>query len=160
MMEHRAEFLKLFEYEVQNRLMAYNGNLGMVKRKLEPEVLRWYQSYLAFETLNQERYTPVAEKFGISTAPNFKTKMEVFVGALVLRILSELSVLRYMCKETEAYVADLERLRDIAPEEDREFFDYVVAQEVMQVETLKLRLEGNPQKATEVIDKFVAQYRS
>lgn len=159
-MEHRAEFLKLFEFEVQNRLMAYNGNLGMVKRKLEPEVSQWYQSYLAFETLNQERYTPVAEKYGIGTKLNFKTKMEVLVGALMLRILPELSVLRYMHKETVAYVADLERLRDIAPEEDKEFFDYVVAQEVMQVETLKFRLDGEPAQATKVIDSFVAQHRS
>ena len=159
-MKNQSEFTKLFKYEIQNRAMSYAAMQVMVRKNITPGILKWFEAYLEFEILNQNRYSPVAAKYHIDVKPEFSTKLTVSLLRLAYYIVPQKTIWNYALKETAAYVAQLERLRDIAPEEDTVFFDYVVAQEKLQVETITLRLEDDLHGATDVFKCFVSRHQS
>ena len=74
-------------------------------------------------------------------------------------VIPELTTLRYALKVTAPYVNKLRKLRDIAPEEDRDFFDFVVAQEVLQVDMLELRVAGKVQESADLLRDFISAHQ-
>ena len=160
-MSKQNEFIDLFDYEIQNRAMAFGAMQTMVaKRNLAPEVLSWYQAYLALEHLTQARYAPVAAKYGIATAAKTQATLTILAARIAYYLLPELTILKQALKQTVPYVDQLKRLRELAPEDDHAFFDFVVEQEELQVEALKLRLDHKPEQATKVFEDFVEAHQT
>ena len=156
-MATQQEIFSLFDYEVQNRAMAYSVYAWMSAKDLEADSKRWYRACLSLEEITRDRYAPYVAKYGIDPAPRLRTKMTVLAAKVGYQFIPELTILKQALEQTIPYVDELKRLREIA-EEDHEFFDFVVAQEELQVEMLKLRVDGKIEESAVVLETFVEQH--
>lgn len=151
----QSELIDLFDYEVQNRTMAYTVYQWLTERKnMTPDVLTWYQACFALELLTRERYAAYVEKYGLNIEARFPTRLTIWAAKTAYYVIPELTTLKQALKQTIPYVDNLKRLREIAPE-DHEFFDFVVAQEELQVEMLTLRVGGQVTESTRVLNEFI-----
>lgn len=153
-------FLKHFNYEVQNRAFALLGCKGMLAKASKPEDIMWYEAWKAFEEFQQEKYAPMAQKYGLSQAPTFFAKMQSSIGNVVASFLSEKMMMSYMLKQTIKYVEQLEEMARLAPEEDKAFFNYVVEQERLQVDVLPLRIDGKNKESADLLLGFIDRHRA
>jgi len=155
MADDNKAFMKLFNYELQNRafaLMAMENSV--VSRKGEADETFW-QAYLALERLNQKKFAPYAEKYGTTMEATFYTKLRTSLGGFVGGLFPE-TAMKAMTKATIKYVAKLEELETLAPQEDKAFFRYVVLQEQAQADAMVLFTEQKIEQAAAVLAGFVA----
>lgn len=150
-----AEFLKLFDMEIQNRAFALKSAQEMVGRASDPNDVAWYQTWLAFEEFNQIQYAPSAEKYGLSQKPRTVAKMQAGAATLAGKVLPDKVSLGFMLDETIKYLEKLKDLARIAPQEDEAFFRYVVLQEEMQIDALRLRHDGKSEASAALISQFI-----
>lgn len=64
-----------------------------------------------------------------------------------------------MLSRTEIYVGRLNQLQSIGPADESEFLDYMVAQEALQVEMLRLAVSGQYGDAAAKVEAFVDRHR-
>lgn len=154
--ENKERFYKLFNYEVQNRAMALIGIKKLsVRLKGTPEGVFW-EEYYKLELLNQERFLPITRKYNITLQPELSSKLMAKVWGVFSSIAPK-SALKSISDATNDYVSDLEEMALIAPQEDKEFFKYVVEQEIAQAEGMVHLVNGDPQSAAERIRRFLAE---
>lgn len=158
MIEPDAKFLKLFDAEIQNRAFALYATEIMIKRVKKTDDVLWYSTWLQWEKFHKRNFAPMAKKYGLSQEPAFASKLQARIGDFAARLLSETAVMKYVLKETEKYCSQLQELADIAPEEDKEFFEYVVEQERLQVEVLPFRIDGNSKKGADMLLDYMDTY--
>ncbi len=152
------EFLELFDMEIQNRSFAMRSAEEMAERASDPEDVAWYETWLAFEQFNQTQYAPFAEKYGLSQEARTVAKIQASLAILAGKVLPDDVTMKFMLDETIKYLEKLKELAELAPEEDRTFFDYVVEQEEMQINALQLRVDGKGQESTALISQFIAEH--
>ncbi|MEO0325554.1 MAG: DUF4334 domain-containing protein [Myxococcota bacterium] len=156
--ERDAAFRALFEMEVQNRAFALRSMGSLADKASGEEDKRFYEAWRAFETLMQEKYAPYAQKYGFPQEPGTVAKLQAGFGALAVGILPNSIAYGQMLEETTAYAEKLRELARVAPDEDRAFFAFVVKQEEMQIEAIRLKLDDKTVEAAEFIDRFVAEH--
>jgi hypothetical protein len=105
--------------------------------------------------LNQKKYQPVAESFGLSLEASLFTKIKIGFVSVFGDLFAE-SVINVFKKATIAYVTKLEKLEEIAG--NKNFFRYVVLQEKLQAQALTLLGEDKYQQAVFILNDFVAKY--
>jgi len=154
------KFLKLFEAEIQNRAFALYATKIMVKRVKKPDDVVWYSTWLDWEEFHKKNFAPVAKKYGLNQEPGFGAKLQARIGDVAARLISETSVMKYMLKETAKYCDQLQELADIAPEEDKDFFNYVVDQERLQVDVLPFRIDGKSQEGADMLRAYMDKYNA
>jgi len=154
------KFLKLFEAEIQNRAFALYATKIMMKRVKQPDDVLWYSAWLEWEEFHKRNFAPVAEKYGLSQEAGFGAKVQARIGDMASRLISEAAVMKYVLKETEKYCDQLQELADMAPEEDKTFFDYVVDQERWQVDVLPHRIEGNSKQGADMLRVYMDKYNA
>lgn len=156
--QDNAEFLSLFEGEVQNRAFA----LMFVQREEEAandiDEKNLWRSYIAFEELNQEKFKPYAEKYKLETKPNFKSRIKARSANLASLFFKE-TLLKMTVDSTADYVNDLIHLANLSTQKERVFFNYVVEQEKVQVTVLKLLNQNEWREATKVFSDFTAIHK-
>lgn len=150
-------FLKLFQHEVQNRAFALRAVASMASEVAAPEDVSLYSAWRDFEEFNQRRYAPYAARYGFSQSPGWTARLKASVAKLAETILSERQVLRFMHKETKKYAAKLAKITEIAPQDDKDFYEYVVRQEYFQVSVLEARLDGDASEATRLLKAFILE---
>ena len=158
--DSREQFLQLFDYEIQNRAYALNTISGQLEIVETAELKRFYNAYLALEHLNQQLYSPIAKMYQLEMSPRWWTRTRTQLGLWLAAMRSDISTLKFYHKIASSYLEQLQTLENLAPEESREFFAYVLAQEKVQADSLGLVVEGQVLAAAELLDDFVASHKS
>jgi hypothetical protein len=148
------EFIELFDYEIQNRAFALNSFEAILADDAENPHRAFYEAYYAMELINQKKYAPVAKKYGLGIEPRWWTRTRTNLGLLVGKLFQD-SLMEIMHNATVKYVGKLQRLEQLAPDEDKAFFNYVVAQEQTQADAIGYLIDGKADKAATRIDDFV-----
>lgn len=151
-----SEFLELLDMEIQNRAFALKSAREVVKLTSDPEAAQWHKAWIEFEEFNQAKYAPIAQKYEISQEPRLGAKLQAGFVIVAGAIFSDDITLKTMLDQTIKYLERLKELAEVAPEEDNAFFGYVVEQEEMQIEALRLRIDGKISESVALIRQFVA----
>lgn len=156
------EFLSLLDYEAQNRAFAYQSVNRMAQKTATEETAHFWRAYADLEVFTRQRYKPYLAKYDIAADARWTTRLRGWAGGVVGGLFPETSM-GIMQRATIAYVPKLQRLAEIAPqstdslksEEARKFFIFVVEQEEVQAEALRLFNEGQTNQAAAHIASFV-----
>lgn len=156
------EFLSLLDYEAQNRAFAHRSVNNMAKKTATEETGPFWQAYADLEGLTKQRYKPFLAKYDIAADARWTTRLRGWAGGVVGGLFPETS-LSVMQQATVAYVPKLQRLAEIAPKgsdsveraENKKFFVFVVEQEKVQAEALRLFSQGRVTQAAAHIAGFV-----
>lgn len=148
------EFLEIFDYEIQNRAFALNSFKAILADDSENPQRAFYEAYLALELANQKKYGPVAKKYDLNMKPRWWTRTRTKLGLIAGNLFQD-SLMKVMHNATVKYVGKLQRLEQLAPDEDKPFFVYVVAQEQAQADAIGFLIDGKLEKAAKTIDDFV-----
>ncbi|MDG1707280.1 MAG: hypothetical protein P8H03_00885 [Emcibacteraceae bacterium] len=148
------EFLEIFDYEIQNRAFALNSFEAILADDAENPHRAFYEAYHAMEIINQKKYGPFAKKYNLDMAPRWWARTRTSLGLTVGKLFQG-SLMKVMHNATIKYVGKLERLEQLAPEEDKLFFTYVVAQEQTQADAIGFLIDGDLDKAVARINDFL-----
>ncbi len=148
------EFIKLLDYEIQNRAFALESMRVAVEYGEGEEDLPFKKAYLALEQLNQKHFAPIAEKYRLEMAPRLWTRTRTQAGLWISALMPE-TALKVIHSATLKYVANLQKLERLSKQEDKMFFCYVVAQEEVQAAAVGLVLDGKIELATNMLNRFV-----
>ncbi|MEO1652670.1 MAG: DUF4334 domain-containing protein [Bacteroidota bacterium] len=151
---------ELFDMEIQNRAFALKSARTTAAKVSSAEDKYYCDAWVAFEELNQEKYAPFAAKYGLSQEPRLKANIEAQLGTLGIQILPESILYQTMLDQTIAYNEKLKELRDIAPADDKAFFEFVVDQEEVQIAGLQLCVEGKIKEAADLVLNFIKEHRN
>ena len=148
------EFIQLFDYEIQNRAFALDTMKALVEDGEPSETLIFFKAYLALEQLNQQRFTPVSDKYQLEMQPRWWTRTRTQLGLWVTALMPQIS-LTTIHKATMKYVDQLQSLEQLAPQEDKSFFAYVVAQERAQADAVRFLIAGEQDKGITLLNNFI-----
>ena len=148
------EFIKLLDYEIQNRAFALESMKVAVEYGEGEEDLPFKKAYLALEQLNQKHFAPIAEKYRLEMAPRLWTRTRTQAGLWISALMPE-TALKVIHSATLKYVTKLQELERLSKQEDKTFFCYVVAQEEVQAAAVGLVLDGEIELATNMLNRFV-----
>lgn len=154
------KFKELFDMEVQNRAFAFKSSKGMAEKASSEGDKLFFGAWVAFEQFLQEKYASHAIKHSLSQEPRGVANLQVGIGKLAADLLPDSIMFKGMLDETIKYLEKLKELERLAPEEDRSFFSFVVKQEEVQIEALKLRIDGKNQEAADLLTAFVQEQKS
>ncbi len=149
------EFIKLLDYEIQNRAFALESMKVAVEYGEGKEELPFTKAYLALEKLNQQRFAPIAEKYQLNMAPRLWTRIRTQLGLGISALMPRTS-LKVIHSATLKYVAQLQKLERLSQQTDKAFFSYVVAQEEVQAAAVGLVLDGEIKRAANMLNRFIA----
>ncbi|MFF0384179.1 hypothetical protein [Streptomyces sp. NPDC004286] len=152
------EFTKAFDYELQNRAFALLSMSGIARRlKGDPRNAFW-DGYVKLEHFNAPRYAEAARRWGFGDQPTQWTKIRgALIGATPKFMLQ--SLLKFAYPKTVEYLEDLRRMRGVGPDDGKEFLDYVVEQEILQIEMMQLALNERYASITRNLESFFRKYR-
>ena len=151
------KFKELFDMEIQNRAFALKSSLMMASQSTSERDKHFYGSWAAFEQRLKEIYAPYAKKYGLSQEARGLANLQVGIGRLAVGVLPESVVFESLLDQTSKYLEKLKELDRMAPEEDAKFFAFVVEQEQVQVDALKLCVDGQFSEAAGLLAAFSQQ---
>jgi len=153
-LERQSQFVKLLDYEIQNRAFALNTMQTFLAEKEGSSESQFWRAYLALEKLSRQKYQPVAATYKIDQEPRFFTRVKIFWGVRAMKWFPFIS-LKTIHSATVKYIAKLKVLQALAKPDEADFFVYVVMQEKVQAESMGLMVSGEQQQAIELLSKFV-----
>ncbi len=148
---------ELFNMEIQNRAFALKSARAMAAKVSSVEDKYFCDAWVGFEESLQKKYAPFAAKYGLSQEPGMKANIEASLAMLGIQILPDSIMHQTMLDQTIAYNEKLKELREIAPTDEKEFFEFVVDQEEAQIEAIKLSKDGKLKEAADLILKFTEE---
>lgn len=151
-----SRFIELLTFEIQNRVFAYGSVSARAEERRYHSDANFWAAYYALEVFNQEKYQTIADKYDIDMSPTLKTKIKTCIVNIAVQLLPDIAVKR-MRDVTIGYLDQLKELNQLADPKDKEFFNYVVLQEQVQVDALKALLEGRLEEATELLITFIVR---
>lgn len=151
------EFLAGFEREVANRAFSLRVAGHLSRRMVDTDYAGFWSAYLRLEQFNAPLYEEVAVKWGIATDPSRWTRFRAWAVGLTPGPMMAMA-LESTSSRTRAYVLTLQALQSTGPEEDRVFLDYMVAQEQLQVEMMRLALAGSMEEIPPLVDAFILRH--
>lgn len=152
--ESNPRFIKLFNYEVQNRIYALQSVSRIAEARSQKQDGAFWKTYQDLENYNQKAYLPIATHYGIDTNTSWLTYIKIH-GSRLLASLFPQSAQKSIRDATVAYVNKLEEMERLAPEQHQLFFRYVVEQEKVQAQGLALLTKGKIDEATAVLSDFL-----
>lgn len=149
---------KGMRYELANRAFAAISTRALAERSRgRPEGPFW-AAYAELERFNAPRYRRAALRWGLPLAPSRWTRLRGAVAGATPAFLFG-PLLGFVHPKTIEYVDDLRRLRAGAPTEAEAFLDYVVAQEEVQVEMMRLARAGHFEEVPALVAEHIARHR-
>jgi len=150
-------FIKGFRHELANRAFARAAVRRMAARLQGQPAHPFWKTYADLETFNQPRYEAAAQLWGLDTAPGLFTRWKSWLVSSVLRPLQGL-LLRLVHRETVKYFAWLQRLREAGPSGAQRFLDYMIDQEQLQLDMMRMALNGRYRDVVRKADEFFLKY--
>ncbi|WP_322085239.1 hypothetical protein [Burkholderia sp. BCC1999] len=152
-----SHFARGFKGEIQNRAFAIRAIARLANRlDGDPRQSLW-AAYLRLEEFNAPIYRQAAARWGLDVAPNTGTLLKAWVISSVPKLLLR-PFLKLVYSKTVVYCEELRRLRNIGPSDCRDFLDYMVEQEDLQIEMMRLSLDGQDAVLARKVDSFVKKY--
>ncbi len=148
-----AVFAAAIEYEYKNIFLTYLMMKELAETTNGPEQPLW-QAYADLESFNLTIYLPLADKFGVEAAPDAFTKFKAKISVWAAKIFTRITIYS-VNRLANKYVLKLQALRDAAPPEYDLFFDYVVAQEALQVDFMPDAIDKNYETAYTKVQQFL-----
>lgn len=148
-------FTKLLQYELNNREFAYLIYLDFAEKSKGTEYADFWKAYLSMEQISRPKYQAAAKRYNLKL--NMRTVNFNVWTSNIAYTLSLDTYISVMTNATIKYVPKMEKLYELAPEDDKDFFQYVVDQEKTQAQALSFLSEGKIAHATKVIQEFVNQ---
>ena len=145
-------------YEVANRAFALRTVERLSRRFEGSDQQAFWLAYLKLEQFSAPHYRALAERLEVDSHPGLWTRFRAAVVASDPGFMME-RTLRSMLSRTEIYVGRLNQLQSIGPADESEFLDYMVAQEALQVEMLRLAVSGQYGDAAAKVEAFVDRHR-
>lgn len=148
------KFIKGIKYEIANRAFALDS-IGRISNRVKgrPEYLFWH-SYERLERFSAPKYAKFAEKLGLDVTPSFYTKSRAWSTNLIPTLLLD-PTLKLVCFLTKIYLKDLKKVRELGNIEDKDFLDYMVAQEELQIELMELAISRKYNEIVHKTDSFI-----
>lgn len=144
--------------ELENRAFAIRAIKRLSDRMATDSRRPLWQTYHALEEFNVPRYAEAMARLRIQYVPGLWTKFRAWlIGSVPLLI--HRAFLKTVLSQTTEYLKFLEELRKIGPEEEREFLNYMVDQEILQIDMMKLGIDGQYWKIPSLLDEFVSGRR-
>ncbi|WP_440466467.1 hypothetical protein ACKI1H_23000 [Pseudomonas sp. YH-1] len=150
-------FLKGFRHELANRSFALITVRRMAGRLEGDAWFAFWKTYWDLEVLNARRYEAAALIWGLDPAPGIATRLKARLVSSVPRFLMR-SLVAYVHRETIAYAGWLRDLRKVGPTRASTFLDYMVEQEDLQIELMRLALEGRHGEIAARAEDFFLRY--
>ncbi len=147
-------FIEGFKSEIANRNFSKLTTKAMAERFKNQKNFLFWESYHKLEQLNSKHYSRIASYWGISTDISYWTKIKALVMSVIPSVFID-STLKSALTRTEDYVVLLKELNAVGPSSERGFLDYMVKQEVLQVDIMKLALAGEFDAAADAVDDFI-----
>lgn len=154
---HDARFEAGMLKELENRAFAIRAIKRLSMRLATNPRRPLWQTYAALEDFNVPLYAAAAERLGLRFEPGLWTKLRAWLVGSV-PIAFHRKFLQFVLKQTTEYLKELEELRAIGPASEREFLDYMVDQEVVQIDLMKLGVDGAYWKMPAALEGFVSRY--
>jgi hypothetical protein len=151
------KFLKGFRHELANRAFALAAVRRMASRLQGQQSHPFWKTYADLERFNQPRYQAAANRWGLDTTPGVLTRLKSWLLSSVPRPLQGL-LLRIVHRETVKYMAWLQGLRKIGPADAQRFLDYMIDQEQLQLDMMRLALNGRYRDVVRQADTFFLKY--
>lgn len=151
------EFIKGFRHELANRAFAFLALERLVERLEGDERGLFWKTYLDLETFNRPRYETAAARWGLDVTPGILTRLKAWVVSSVPKKFRGL-LLKFVYSETVKYLEWLRNLRRQGPAEAGKFLDYMVEQEEVQIEMMRMALSGRYSDITRRADDFFLKY--
>ncbi|MBC3436527.1 hypothetical protein HU735_13975 [Pseudomonas sp. BW16M2] len=151
------KFLKGFRHELANRAFALAAVRRMASRLQGQPSHPFWKTYADLERFNQPRYQAAADRWGLDTTPGVLTRLKAWLLSSVPRPLQGL-LLRIVHRETVKYMAWLQGLRKIGPADAQRFLDYMIEQEQLQLDMMRLALNGRYRDVVRQADTFFLKY--
>jgi len=152
------DFLKLFDMEIQNRAFAYRGVEALGKRVTRDLDKAVFADWLAFEVFLQRAYAPMAKKYGLSQQLGWQAGLQARLAIFAVAILPDKFFTKIVLDGTKKHLEKMHALYKVAPDDEKVFFDFVVRQEQVQVDSLKLRLDGKKREAERLLADFTSRH--
>ena len=137
------QFLNGIHYELQNRAFALSAITSIANRVQGTQEYIFWSAYEKLERFNTTHYFAYAEKFGLDATPSFLLN----------------GLLKLVYSKTKVYLEDLKQVHALGAEADREFLDYMLAQEQVQIELMELAIKKQYRGIPPKIDQFIQHYR-
>ncbi|HHK0531378.1 MULTISPECIES: hypothetical protein [Pseudomonas] len=151
------KFLKGFKHELANRAFALMTVRRMAGRLEGDPWFSFWKTYWDLEVLNARRYEAAALIWGLDPAPGFATKLKAWLVSSVPRCLMVVLV-KFVLKETVAYAEWLRDLCSEGPSGASAFLDYMVEQEDLQIELMRMALAGRHREIAGYAEDFFLKY--
>ncbi len=153
------KFIEGIEYELQNRAFALRAIERIANKTVgTPEHIFW-SSYEQLEKFNVPRYAAFAKKRGLTTAPSFFTKAKAWSVSSTPSCLLD-ALLKFVYTKTKVYLEDLKKVSALGVIEDKSFLDYMIAQEVIQIEMMELALNKQFSAIAPKLKQFKSIYNN
>ncbi|MFX1764189.1 hypothetical protein PWP93_16625 [Paraburkholderia sp. A1RI-2L] len=152
-----SRFLKGFKSEIQNRAFALHAIRRLVRRLDGDSRQLLWAAYLKLEVFNDPIYRRAASRWGIDVTPTAATLAKAWLTGSVPKCILR-PFLKYVHSKTVVYCDELRKLRSIGPSDSRDFLDYMVAQEDLQIELMRLSLEGQDAVLDRKLDYFMRKF--
>jgi len=149
-----SSFENGFLHELENRAFAFRAIERLSGRLLADPRRPLWQTYFELEQYNASKYQAAASRLDLTFQPGVWTKFRAWLIGSVPKCLHSV-FLRFVYAKTIKYLRFLEDLRKDGPREERAFLEYMVAQEVVQIEMMKRALTGRYWEIPEILEKFI-----
>lgn len=151
------QFQNGIHYELQNRAFALSAIVRIANRVQGTQEYIFWSAYESLERFNTPHYLAYAEKLGLDATPSFLTKAKAsLISSTPSFLLDELLKLVYA--KTKVYMEDLKQVHAQGTEADREFLDYMLAQEQVQIELMELAIKKQYREIPPKIEQFIQHY--
>ena len=151
-----SEFVAGMSYELDGRATMHAVTAKMAKRFEDGPMHVYWSAYNRLEEFSRPRYEAIAKRLGIK----LPGKTWVAVKARIITWLPDFmisGVVADLRKRTIVYVDKLRRLAEIGPAEEKDFYAYMVRQELLQVQLMDLALKEEYVAAENLVAKFIAR---
>jgi hypothetical protein len=151
-----SEFIDGMAYELDGRATMHAITANMAERYADGPMHTYWSSYHRLEAFSKPKYENIARVFGVAlpgkTWISVKSKViSCLPGFMIPGALADLR------KRTIAYVDKLRWLSEIGPAEERDFYAYMVRQELMQVQLMELALREEYVAAESLVAEFISR---
>lgn len=152
------EFIKGFKHELSNRAFALRTAERLSKRLEGDEQHTFWQAYLKLEQFNLLRYQAAAFNWDLDSNTGWWPEIKAWIVSWAPSALME-PALKATHASTVRYVETLRSLQQIGPADSQDFLNYMVAQEILQVEMMELALRGEYAEIMKHVDDFIYHFK-
>lgn len=147
-------FLSGFKYEIGNRAFALLTMKGISGRLAGDRRNLFWNSYYELEKFNQPRYAQAARLLGVDPSVGWEPRFRGWlIGSTPKALLTTLQ--KYVYPKTIAYLEELKAVAAAGPADAAPFLAYMVEQEEVQIEMMRLALADEYEQIPPLLAEFL-----